>query len=48
LILAGWPIQFLPPTGPLGKEALAAAIETAVEGKSTRVVTAEHLPVFAL
>jgi hypothetical protein len=35
LILAGWPVQFLPPTGPLGEEALAAAIETDVEGEPT-------------
>jgi hypothetical protein len=48
LILAGWPVQFLPPTGPLGEEALAAAIETDVEGEPTRVFTAEHLAALAL
>ncbi|MFM8877546.1 MAG: hypothetical protein ACKOKG_00200 [Verrucomicrobiota bacterium] len=48
LVLAGWPVQFLPPTGPLCEEALAAAIETDVEGEPTRVFTAEHLAALAL
>ena len=48
LVIAGWPVQFLPPTGPLGEEALAAASETDVEGEPTRVFTAEHLAALAL
>jgi hypothetical protein len=48
LVIAGWPVQFLPPTGPLGEEALAAARETEVEGEPTRVFTAEHLAALAL
>lgn len=48
LVIAGWPVQFLPPTGPLGEEALPAAQETEVEGEPTRVFTAEHLAALAL
>jgi hypothetical protein len=48
LVIAGWPVQFLPPAGPLGEEALAAARETEVEGVPTRVFTAEHLAALAL
>ena len=48
IVIGGWPVQFLPPADALGKEALAAAIETEVEGVPTRVVTAEHLVAVAL
>jgi hypothetical protein len=48
LIIAGWPVQFLPPTGPLGEEALAEARETEVDGEPTRVFSAEHLAALAL
>ena len=48
LVIAGWPVQFLPPTGPLGEEALASAQETEVDGEPTRVFTAEHLAALAL
>jgi hypothetical protein len=44
----GWPVQFLPSTGPLGDEAIAGAIETEVEGVPTRVMSAEHLVALAL
>jgi hypothetical protein len=37
LVIAGWPVQFLPPTGPLGEEALGQAIEVEVEGEPARV-----------
>jgi len=47
-VIAGWPVQFLPPSGPLGEEALAGARETEVEGEPTRVFTAEHLAALAL
>jgi hypothetical protein len=47
-VIAGWPVQFLPPTGPLGEEALAGARDTDVEGEPTRVFTAEHLAALAL
>jgi hypothetical protein len=43
LIIAGWPVQFLPPTGPLAEEALAKAAVHDVAGVPARVFTAEHL-----
>jgi hypothetical protein len=48
LVIAGWPVQFLPPTGPLGEEALALAQETEVDGEPAHVFTAEHLAALAL
>ena len=48
LVIAGWPVQFLPPAGPLGEEALAAAQKIEVEGEPTYVFTAEHLAALAL
>jgi hypothetical protein len=48
IIIAGWPVQFLPPGNALVEEALAQAIETEVEGVKTRVMTAEHLVAIAL
>ena len=48
IIIAGWPVQFLPPGSPLEEEAIAAAISTDVDGTKTRVMTAEHLLAIAL
>jgi predicted nucleotidyltransferase len=48
IVIAGWPVQFLPPGGPLEEEALAEAVETDVDGVRTRVMTAEHLVAIAL
>lgn len=48
IVVGGWPVQFLPPTGPLAEEALAQAVETDVEGTTARVFTAEHLAAVAL
>ncbi len=48
VMIGGWPVQFLPPTGPLVEEALESAIEMNVEGVSARVFTAEHLAAIAL
>lgn len=48
LLIGGWPVQFLPPTGPLAEEALAEAVERDVEGIPARVFTAEHLAAIAL
>ena len=48
IVVGGWPVQFLPPTGPLVEEALAQAVETDVEGTLARVFTAEHLAAIAL
>jgi hypothetical protein len=48
IVIEGWPVQLLPPSGPLDEEALGAAVETEVEGTRTRVITAEHLVAMAL
>ena len=48
LVIAGWPVQFLPPTGPLVEEALAAAREETIEGEPVWVFTPEHLAAIAL
>jgi hypothetical protein len=48
IVIAGWPVQFLPPGNALVEEALAQAVETDVEGVRTRVMTAEHLTAIAL
>ena len=48
IVISGWPVQFLPPTGPLLEEALARAVEVDVEGIPARVFTAEYLAAIAL
>lgn len=48
VMIAEWPVQFLPPTGPLVEEALVQAAEIDVEGQRARVFTAEHLSAIAL
>lgn len=48
VVVEGWPVQFLPPSDPLGEEALAQAVETEVEGIHTWVMSAEHLVAIAL
>lgn len=48
LVIAGWPVQFLPPTSLLVVEALELAIETDLEGVPVRVLSAEHLAAIAL
>jgi hypothetical protein len=48
IVISGWPVQFLPPSGPLLEEALDNAVEVDVEGVPARVLTAEYLAVIAL
>ena len=48
IVIAGWPVQFLPPNSPLVEEALAQAVEKDVSGTPARVFTAEHLAAIAL
>lgn len=48
IVIAGWPIQFLPAGSALVREALAKAVEKDVEGTPARVFTAEHLAAIAL
>jgi len=48
LIIAGWPVQFLPPPGPLVEEALEHAVAMDVDGTVAQVFSAEHLAAIAL
>lgn len=48
IVIAGWPVQFLPAANPLVEEALAQAVQKDVAGISARVFTAEHLAAIAL
>lgn len=48
IVIGGWPVQFLPATGPLVEEALVKAVEVDVAGVPARVFTAEHLAAIAL
>lgn len=48
VMIGGWPVQFLPPTGPLVEEALAEAVVVPVGETQARVFTAEHLGAIAL
>ena len=48
IVISGWPVQFLPPTGPLVEEALAEAVDVPLGAQSASVFTAEHLAAIAL
>lgn len=48
VVIADWPVQFLPVGDSLTKEALAQAVQKDVEGTSTSVFTAEHIAAIAL
>jgi len=48
IVVAGWPVQFLPAANPLLAEALEQAVERDVAGLAARVFTAEHLAAIAL
>ncbi len=48
IVLAGWPVQFLPPATPLVEEALRDAVVQDVDGIPVPVFTAEHLAAIAL
>ena len=48
IVISGWPVQFLPPTGPLVEEALRDATTKDAEGTPARVFSAEHLAAIAL
>ena len=48
VVIAGWPVQFLPAGSPLLQEALATAVEKDVDGTPARVFTAEHIAAVAL
>lgn len=48
ILIGDWPVQFLPPPGPLEEEAVSRAVHTEVDGVPLRVMTAEHLVAIAL
>ena len=48
IVLGGWPIQFLPPSNELEREAVEDAIAATVQEVRTWVMTAEHLVAIAL
>ena len=48
VMIAGWPVQFLAPSGPLVDEALEQAVERDIEGVVARTFTAEHLAAICL
>ena len=48
IVISGWPVQFLPASGPLLEDALDNAVEVDVEGEPARVLTAEYLAAIAL
>ena len=48
VVLAGWPVQFLPPITPLVEAALGEAVVRDVAGTPARVFSAEYLAAIAL
>jgi hypothetical protein len=48
IVVGGWPVQFLPPSNELEREAVAQSVSATVEGVTTRVMSAEHLVAIAL
>jgi len=48
IVIGGWPVQFLPASNELEREALAEAVPANVEDVETWVMTAEHLAAIAL
>jgi hypothetical protein len=48
IVISGWPVQFLPASGPLLEDALDNAVEVNVEGVPARVLTAGYLAAVGL
>jgi len=48
IVVGGWPLQFLPPSNDLEREAVEQALPTEVEGVATWVMSAEYLVAIAL
>jgi len=48
VVIAGWPVRFLPAGSALLQEALATALEKDVDGIPTHVFSAEHITAIAL
>jgi hypothetical protein len=48
VVIAGWPVQFLPPSNPLVEEALAEALTIPIGEMNAQVFSAEYLAAIAL
>jgi hypothetical protein len=48
IVVGDWPVQFLPPSDELDREAIAESVSVEIEGTRTWVMTAEHLVAIAL
>jgi hypothetical protein len=48
IVIGGWPVQFLPASDALEREAIEEGVQTEVEGIKTWVMRAEHLVAIAL
>ncbi len=48
IVIGNWPVQFLPPSDDLEREAVENSVATTVEDVGTWVMTAEHLVAIAL
>ena len=48
LVIAEWPVQFLPAATPLVDDALVHAVRMAVDGQAVAVLSQEHLAAIAL
>jgi len=48
IVIGGWPVQFLPPSSELEREAVAESVAATVEGVTAWVMSAEHLVAIAL
>ncbi len=48
IVIGDWPVQFLPSSNVLEREAIEEAMQTEVEGVTTWVMRAEHLVAIAL
>jgi hypothetical protein len=48
IVVGDWPVQFLPPSDDLDREAIAESVPVEIEGIRTWVMRAEHLVAIAL
>lgn len=48
IVVGDWPVQFLPPSDELDREAIAESVSVEIEGIRTWVMKAEHLVAIAL
>ncbi|HET9742758.1 MAG TPA: hypothetical protein VFQ00_08415 [Terriglobales bacterium] len=48
ITIAGWPVQFIPPSSPLDQEAIDQAVQADFEGEKVWIMTAEHLTAISI